>query len=72
MNLRVLYALHCTPFPAGGRIAAHVDLRESGIEPAYTQTVGEAFADRRDMTRQPTNRGLDLIVGVAHLSGVVA
>lgn len=59
MNLRVLYAQFRTPFPAGGRIAAHVDLRESGLTPEYSLPVSGSLAQRRDKTRQPTNRGLD-------------
>lgn len=70
MSLNHLYAQVGLPFPAGGRIAAHVDLREAGVEPEHTLSVGIAMREHK--IGQPTNRGLDRVVGVAHLSGHIA
>jgi hypothetical protein len=68
MNLNTLYARAGDPFPAGGRIAARVDLDAVGIEPVYRRSpLADLDAHK---SGQPSNRGLLVVRVINPLNGI--
>lgn len=65
MDFNPIFRAAGNPFPAGGRVAATVDMNIAGITPTPSANLGDWVGDK---ARQPTNRGLRGLNGALRMA----